>query len=59
MKWDQIEVKWSTMARRMRSDLPRTSQVGSELGPDEDPPLTPPGDLPEPPLPEVKTSRVR
>lgn len=48
MNWDQIELNWAAMTRRVRSDLPDTLQ----LGPNEDPPSTPPGDLPEPPLPE-------
>ena len=49
MNWDQIEAKWAAMARRVRSDLPETTQTG----PDEDVFATPQGELPEPSLPEV------
>jgi hypothetical protein len=28
MNWDQIEVKWAAMARRVRSDLPETTKGG-------------------------------
>lgn len=51
MNWDEIEAKWLTMARRVRSDLP--SDEGGP-GREEDPPTTPPGDLPEPPYPQSK-----
>jgi hypothetical protein len=54
MNWDQIEFKWAAMARRVRSDLPYVPQIG----PDEDPPTIPPGDLPEPPFPEVEAATV-
>lgn len=49
MTWDKIETEWAAMARRVRSDLPGRA----DAGPEEDPPTIPPGDLPEPPLPEV------
>ena len=49
MNWDQIEVKWAAMARRVRADLPKTGEVELE----EDAPTTPPANLPEPKLPEV------
>ena len=42
MTWDQIEVKWAEMARRVRADAP----FGKASGPEEDPPTIPPGDLP-------------
>lgn len=58
MNWDQIEIKWAAMARRVRSDLPPSVQLET-VGPNKDPPLTPPGDLPEPPLPEVRTANAR
>ncbi len=45
MYWDEIEAKWAAMARRVRSDLPATS---GKPGREEDPPRTPPGDLPNP-----------
>ncbi len=51
MRWDEVEAKWTAMTRRVRSDLPMRD---SQAGPEEDPPSTPPGDLPEPPLPEAK-----
>lgn len=50
MSWDEIEAKWSAMARRVGSSQP---QQRGKVGPEEDPPTIPPGDLPEPPLPEV------
>lgn len=58
MNWDQIEVKWSEMARRVRSDV----HFGKPNGTEEDPPTIPPGDvpgdvpgdLPQPTLPEVR-----
>ena len=49
MNWDQIQVKWAAMARRVRSDLPEMAQGG----PNGDPPAPAPGDLPEPPLAEL------
>ena len=49
MNWNQIEEKWAAMARRVRSDLPDTIHGGPE-----DPAATPPGDLPDPPLPEIE-----
>ena len=49
MNWNQIEAKWAAMARRVRSDLPDTIHGGPE-----DPAATPPGDLPDPPLPEIE-----
>lgn len=55
MNWDQIEVKWAAMTRRVRSDLPKSMKTG----PDEDPPRTPPGDLPEPPQPEAAEVNAR
>ena len=48
MNWDQIQVKWAAMARRVRSDLPETSQVG----PDEVPVSRPSGVLPVLPITE-------
>ncbi len=58
MTWDQIEVKWAEMARRVRADAPfRTAS-----GPDEDPPTIPPGDLPgdlPPPAPTEARKEAR
>ncbi len=48
MTWDQIELKWNAMARRVGSD--RLS--AATQGPEEDPPTQPPGDLPGPEFPE-------
>ncbi len=50
MNWDQIEVKWAAMARRVRADLPEITEVASE----EEAPSTPSADVPEPPLPEIE-----
>jgi hypothetical protein len=55
MNWDQIEFKWAAMTRRVRSDLPEVLQTGR----DQDPPAPPPGDLPEPPLPEIARVTAR
>lgn len=33
MNWDQIEVKWAAMARRVRSDLPQNVTATSEQKP--------------------------
>ena len=55
MNWDQIETEWQAMTRRVRSDWPDMMQSG----PDEDPPTQPPGDLPEPPLPENELVSAR
>ncbi|MGV8984727.1 MAG: hypothetical protein ACOH2H_00360 [Cypionkella sp.] len=55
MNWDHIEAKWAAMARRVRSDLPDKMRTG----PEKDPPITPPGDLPEPPQPEAESVNVR
>ena len=52
MNWDQIEVKWAAMTRRVRSDLPRNVQQRSS-GPDAVPLATPSGDLPELPKTEI------
>jgi hypothetical protein len=38
MNWDQIEVKWAAMARRVRSDLP---DAGPDADPDSGPDLEP------------------
>lgn len=54
MNWDQIEVKWAAMARRVRSDLPWESPTG----PDEDLPTPQPGDLPGPPPPEAEKANL-
>ncbi len=54
MNWDQIEVKWAAMARRVRSDLPDTMNVGQKEGPA----VTRPVDLPEPPTPKAKEVNV-
>ena len=69
MNWDQIEVKWAAMARRVRSDLPDAGpdqepdlepEMGSEMAPEsgfpvQDPqPNTPsPGDIPPTPQPDL------
>lgn len=42
MDWTQIEVKWAAMTRRVRADL----AAPAPRLPDQDPPATPPGDLP-------------
>ncbi len=52
MTWDQIELKWNAMARRVGSDR----LAAATQGPEEDPPTQPPGDLPEPTLPEMAGS---
>ena len=49
MNWSTIEAKWAEMARRVGSHLPSGGVPGRE----QDPPTTPPGDLPEPPYPEA------
>ena len=54
MNWDQIEVKWAAMARRVRSDLAQPTPVG----PDEDQRTSAPGDLLEPPLPESEDANL-
>jgi hypothetical protein len=55
MTWDQIELKWNAMTRRVGSD--RLS--AATQGPEEDPPSQPPGDLPpEPALPEMAVSEA-
>lgn len=54
MNWDQIEVKWAEMARRVRADAP----FATVSGPDEDPPEIPPGDLPEPAFPRPTLPEV-
>lgn len=56
MNWDEIELKWAAMTRRVRTDLP---VAGGPPGREQDPPLTPPGDLPEPPLPKVAQTGLR
>ena len=69
MNWDQIEVKWAAMARRVRSDLPdagpdlepdQEPEMGSELAPepgfpvqDPQPNTPPPGDIPPTPQPDL------
>lgn len=58
MNWDQIEVKWGAMTRRVRSDLPRTLQAAPELCPIAGPSMTPPDDVPEPPQAQVKLAHV-
>jgi hypothetical protein len=65
MNWDQIEVKWAAMARRVRSDLP---DAGPDGGPDLEPEMEPepgfpvqdpqpntplPGDIPPTPQPDL------
>lgn len=50
MNWNMIEAKWAEMARRVGSSL---SADSGRPGREEDPPTTPPGDLPEPPYPEA------
>jgi hypothetical protein len=55
MTWDQIELKWNAMAKRVGSDRLATPRQG----PEEDPPSQPPGDLPqEPNLPEMAASEA-
>lgn len=53
MCWDEIEAKLAGTSRQV--------QAGSvsAVGPEEDPPIIPPGDLPEPPLPECEFARSR
>ncbi len=46
MNWDQIEVKWAAMARRVRSDLPETTKGGLV----KSPPAIPAGELPDAPV---------
>ena len=55
MTWDQIELKWNAMARRVGSDR----RSAATQGPEEDPPKQPPSILPEPTLPELATSDAR
>ncbi len=55
MSWDQIEVKWAAMARRVRSDLPQNTR----LGPSQVKPLTQPSELPEPQPAEVSAANAR
>lgn len=43
MNWDQIEVKWAAMARRVRSDLPQNARLASNQTPSH----PKPHDLPE------------
>ena len=55
MNWDQIEVKWAAMARRVRSDLPQNARLGIS----QTPPLMKSVDLAEPPAPEVSAATAR
>jgi len=55
MNWDQIEVKWAAMARRVRSDLPQKARPA----PNQTPPLTQPNNLPEPLPAEVSSVNAR
>jgi hypothetical protein len=50
MGWDQIEAKRAAVTRDRASDL---SGRGLKAGPEEDPVDIPPGDPPEPSLPEI------
>ena len=49
MNWNTIEAKWTEMTQRVGSTPFKDSGVP---GREQDPPTTPPGDLPEPPYPE-------
>lgn len=55
MNWDQIEVKWAAMTRRVRSDLPQNARPG----PNQAAPMTQSSDLPEPPPAEVNSVNSR
>jgi hypothetical protein len=47
MNWDQIEVKWAAMARRVRSDLPETTKAGLVKSPSVRAAAYPAGELPD------------
>jgi hypothetical protein len=55
MNWDQIEVKWAAMARRVRSDLPQNTR----LAPSQAKPLTQPNDQPQPQPAQVSVAHTR
>ena len=55
MNWDQIEVKWAAMARRVRSDLPQNTRLAIS----QTTPLTKPTEVPEPTAMEVGTATAR
>lgn len=56
MNWNEIETKWAAMSRRVGFDQ---RQASGKPGREEDPPTTPPGDFPQPTIPDAALGVAR